>query len=282
MIIAGHMGLKNRKDDYANPVRSVTDAVEADAYIAGHTHQDMPSLTLNRTLYTQANYYGIHAGRLDLTFSRSANRLVNKRAFTVLMDSRFELDPVIIDQSRSALDASESALAAKVGALAEPLSSEQKNRTTPSLMHRFIGSGIKYALTKKGVEVDAVFHGLFSSDGLNAGDVSLHDLWKAIPYENMLVTAELNGEEIARIIEEDRNVSFSNRVIMGAAPDAGKRITVVFNSYDAQSGGRKLNILKESLQSPAAKAQFHKVESREALIVYLQDTPLLSTRNLLI
>ncbi|MGK0185116.1 MAG: 2',3'-cyclic-nucleotide 2'-phosphodiesterase (5'-nucleotidase family) [Verrucomicrobiales bacterium] len=284
VVIAGHMGLKNRKDDYANPVRAVTDAVDADVFIAGHTHQDMASYNVNRTLYTQANYYGIHAGRLDLTFSKSANRLVNKRAFTVLMDSRFDLDPIVIDQSRQAIDASDTALAANVGSLSEAMTTEQDERSRPSLMHRFIGSGIKHALVKNGIAVDAVFHGLFADDGLMVGDVTLADLWKIIPYENMLVTAELTAAEIAQIIEEDRKISFSNRVLMGALemPDSDQRIVVAFNAYDAQSGGRRLNTLKEILQSPASKTQFHKVESREALIAYLQDSDQIGADRLLI
>ncbi|MCB1094144.1 MAG: bifunctional metallophosphatase/5'-nucleotidase [Verrucomicrobiae bacterium] len=284
VIIAGHMGLKNKTDDYANPVRAITDAVEADAFIAGHTHQDMASISLNRTLYTQANYYGIHAGRLDLTFSRSASKLVQKRAFTVLMDSRFDLDPVVIDHSRKELDNSATALATKVGSLKNAMTTDQPARTEPSLMHRLIGSGIRHALAQKDVKIDAIFHGTFSDKGLAAGVVTLADLWTVIPYENMLVTAELSTSEIAEIIEEDKHVSFSNRILMGlpSRPDPDQRWSVAFNAYDAQSGGRRLNRLKEILESPAARTQFHKVESREALIVYLQNVDNLSIDQLLI
>ncbi|MDA0813488.1 MAG: hypothetical protein O3C21_14000, partial [Verrucomicrobia bacterium] len=76
------------------------------------------------------------------------------------------------------------------------------------------------------------------------------------------------------------------RVLMGLPPPAPanseKRHVVAFNAYDAQSGGRRLNRLKEILDSPAAKTQFHKVESREALIVYLRSADKVGIDNLLI
>ena len=267
VIIAGHMGLKQREDDFANPVRAITDAVDVDVYIAGHTHQDMASYSVNQTLYTQANYYGIHAGRLDLTFSRAGGKLVNKRAFSVLMDSRFDLDPVVIDQSRDALETSRETMAAKVGELKDMVSADQADRMTPSSMHRLIGSAIKHSLAKHGVKIDAIFHGTFSDEDLAAGDVTLTDLWTVLPYENMLVTAELNSDEIGRILEEDAALSFSNRVLMGERfEDEHRRTIVAFNAYDAQSGGRRLNALHTILQSTEANTRFHKVETREALI----------------
>ena len=286
VVIAGHMGLKNDKDDYANPVRAIIDAVEADVFIAGHTHQDMASVSLNNTLYTQANYYGIHAGRLDLTFSRSATKLVQKRAFTVLMDGRFDLDPVVLDHTRKELDTSTAALTARVGTLKDAMTTERPSRTEPSAIHRLIGSAIKHALAQRDVAIDAVFHGTFSEEGLAAGAATLANLWTVIPYENMLVTAELSQAEISQVVEEETQASFSSRVLMGLPPPAPanseKRHVVAFNAYDAQSGGRRLNRLKEILDSPAAKTQFHKVESREALIVYLRSADKVGIDNLLI
>ena len=299
VIVAGHMGLKQSEDDYANPVREVVQASEPDVYIAGHTHKDMPSVPLGKVLYTQAGYHGLHAGRLDLAFSRSTGKLVDKRAFTVLMDRRFDLDPVVLDRSKEALARSQRALASSVGRLGEEVTSEQADRCSPSAAHRLIGSAIKSALSSRQIEIDAVFHGVFSGDPLPAGPVTLEDLWRFIPYENMVVTARITVRELKEILTEDLSIPFSKRTLMGSvrvtasedrksvslSDHAGNplngdhRLEVAMNSYDARSGGHRLMKLRNSLERPESNASFHRVETREALILYLQGKESLNTSD---
>ena len=38
---------------------------------------------INNVLYTQADHYGIYAGKVDLTFDRSSRRLLHRAAVTV-------------------------------------------------------------------------------------------------------------------------------------------------------------------------------------------------------
>ena len=72
VIVAGHMGTKFGKDDFANRVDDVLkqSVGKIDVYIAGHTHRDIGSYRSQRALYTQAGYFGIYLGRVDLTFDR--------------------------------------------------------------------------------------------------------------------------------------------------------------------------------------------------------------------
>jgi 2',3'-cyclic-nucleotide 2'-phosphodiesterase/3'-nucleotidase len=79
IVLAGHMGLKARAggDDFANSVMSVTSEFpETAAFIAGHTHQVIPSRLTNGVLLTQSNHFGIHVGRVDLVFDRNSKKLV--------------------------------------------------------------------------------------------------------------------------------------------------------------------------------------------------------------
>ena len=66
------MGLKRYdEDDYANQVNRISsECPEIDVFIAGHTHRDRPSTVIGDTLFTQAGYYGIWAGRLNLIFQK--------------------------------------------------------------------------------------------------------------------------------------------------------------------------------------------------------------------
>jgi hypothetical protein len=52
---------------------------------------------------------------------------------------------------------------------------------------------------------------------------------------------------------------------------ADKRFTITFNSYDAQSGGRRLMKMREILAAPAAKRRTTPIDTRSALIDGLLD-----------
>jgi len=118
ILVTGHFGYKGSRDDYANPCRKLLKEVEGiDVFIGGHTHQDLPYVEYEDTLFTQAGYHGIYCGRLDMTFSREAGKLVDRRAMTVLMDSRFEFDPIVMDIAKDSLEQSDLDLAKPVGKL---------------------------------------------------------------------------------------------------------------------------------------------------------------------
>src|SRR5262249_7087558 len=76
-VLTGHMGWKPRTggDDFANTVMALTSEFpDVAVFIAGHTHQAIPSRLTNRVLFTQADHFGIHVGRVDLLFDRHAKR----------------------------------------------------------------------------------------------------------------------------------------------------------------------------------------------------------------
>src|SRR5438094_2840430 len=65
ILVTGHMGLKTRTggDDFANTVMALTsESPEVAVFIAGHTHQDVPSRLTNGVLFTQADHFVIHVG----------------------------------------------------------------------------------------------------------------------------------------------------------------------------------------------------------------------------
>ncbi len=109
IVLSGHMGLKPRSggDDFANTVMALsTEFPEAAAFIAGHTHQAIPSRLTNGMLFTQADHFGIHVGRVDLLFDRNSRKLLHREAFCELMDNRFRLDHVVISRATCRLMAS--------------------------------------------------------------------------------------------------------------------------------------------------------------------------------
>jgi len=101
------MGLKMRTggDDFANTVMALTSEFpEAAVFIAGHTHQAIPSRLTNGTLFTQADHFGIHVGpnRFFCSTANSKSCFIGE-AICELMDNRVQSDHVIVSRAKSQL-----------------------------------------------------------------------------------------------------------------------------------------------------------------------------------
>lgn len=285
VVVMGHMGWRFN-DDYANPVRSILRDVDGiDIYLAGHSHQNQPSWALHGVTCSQASYHGIHCGRVDLTFDLDSRTLVDRRAFTILMDDRYPLDPAVMELAKPGLEAADANLAREVATVARMIPGKGRGSPLATLMCGMFAA----ALTKQGRPVDGVFHGTFNTGDLQPGRITVADCWKLIPYENMLVTAELAASDLVAIVLEDAKQKDSDRTLWpfevvaggdgkptslrldGADVPPGRRLTIGFNAYDAQSGGRRLMRTREILAAPAAHRRTSTIDTRSALIDGLLD-----------
>src|SRR5438067_8928352 len=205
ILLTGHMGLKPRTggDDFANSVTALTSEFpDVPIFIAGHTHQAIPSRLTNGVLFTQADHFGIHVGRVDLLFDRNSRKLLGREAICEPMDNRLHLDDVVISRAKSQLAESDAALPRVVGELAETLRGRSRPGV-PSDGERLIGTAISDALVERNLPVDGVMHGAFDDRAtLVAGPKTLNDIWNLIPCENYIVTAQLSPEDIRTVMEE--------------------------------------------------------------------------------
>jgi len=292
IVLTGHMGLKPRTggDDFANTVMALTSEFpDVAAFIAGHTHQAIPSRLTNRVLFTQADHFGIHVGRVDLLFDRHSKKLLRREAICELMDSRFDPDPVVLSRAGSQIAESEAALSQPIGELTETLHGRGR-RGHPSEIEKLIGAAITETLAERGGVVDAVMHGVFDENAkLTAGLTTVNDIWNIIPYENLIVTAALSPDEIKSVMEEVY-ASREPRSLLGIAvrvegrgpdhritsmtsPDGRplerhKRYVIAVNSFDARSGGHHFMRLRALLDRPEAHCVLHPVQTRDAVIDY--------------
>ncbi len=294
IVLSGHMGLKMRTggDDFANTVMALTSEFpEIAVFIAGHTHQAIPSRLTNGALFTQADHFGIHVGRVDLLFDRNSKKLLHREAICELMDNRFHPDHVIVSRAKSQLAESDAALSSPVGELAETLRGRSRPGM-PSDVERLIGAAISEALAERNVPVDGVMHGAFDDTAaLVAGPKTLNDIWTLIPYENYIVTARLSPEEIKTVMEEvfasheKRNLLgfelktqgrgndcriVSITLADGRPLDRNKKYDIAFNSFDSRSGGQHFMKLRALLERPEANYVLYPVQTRDALIDYFQ------------
>ena len=294
IVLTGHMGLKPRTggDDFANTVMALTSEFpDVAAFIAGHTHQAIPSRLTNRVLFTQADHFGIHMGRVDLLFDRNSKKLLRREAICELMDSRFDPDHIVLSRAASQLAESEAALARPIGELTESLHARGR-RGQLSEIEKLIGTAITETLAQRSITVDAVMHGVFDQNAqLAAGRVTVNDIWNIIPYENFIVTATLSPDEIKTMMEEvyasheprsllgiavradgrglDRRIT-SITYPDGRALERDKRYGIAVNSFDARSGGHHFMKLRALLDRPEANCVLHPVQTRDAVIDYFQ------------
>ena len=294
IVLTGHMGLKPRTggDDFANTVMALTtEFPDVAAFVAGHTHQDIPSRLTNGVLFTQADHFGIHVGRLDLLFDRDSKKLVRREAICELMDDRFHPDHTVIDRAGSELSQSETLLAEPIGKLTETLHARGRNGR-PSEIERLIGAAMMESMLERNITVDCVIHGVFDGNAtLAAGPITVSDIWSILPYENFIVTATLASDEI-KVVMEEVYASHEPRSLMGfelktegraadrritsmTFPDGrplerGKRYAIAVNSFDARSAGHHFMKLRSLLERPEANYVLHPVQTRDALIDYFR------------
>ena len=294
IVLAGHMGLKPRTggDDFANNVVALTaEFPEIPAFIAGHTHQEIPSRLTNDVLLTQSDHFGIHVGRLDLTFDRASKKLLRRDARCELMNHRVRLDHVVLSRAKPYLDQSGAVLAEPIGTLAETLHVRGRPGE-PSDVEALFGAAILEALREGGTNVDGAMHGVFDErNNFAAGPKTIADIWDLIPFENYLVTAQLTPEEVKTVMEEvyasrePRNllgfeietegVGYERRItalrlVDGRELERDRRYSIAFNTFDSRSGGHRFMKLRALLETPATHCTFHPVQTRDAMIDYFR------------
>src|SRR6266568_4935936 len=293
-VLAANTLLEGRPggDDFANNVITlISEFPETAVFIAGHTHQAIPSRMTNGVLLTQADHFGIHVGRVDIVFDRNSKKLLHREAHCELMDNRFHSDHVVISRTKAQLAQSDAALAQPIGELAETLGA-RGHPGEPSDVERLIGAAIMESLRENGISVTGAMHGVFDeTNNFVAGLKTVNDIWNIIPYENYLVTAELVPDEIKSIMEEvyashegrnllgfniategrgyDRRIS-SMTLADGRPLERDKRYAIAFNTFDSRSAGHRFIKLRALLETPSANCVMHYVQTRDALIDYFR------------
>jgi len=296
LVLVCHQGYREGGDDHANQINAIARSYpEFDVIIGAHTHRNFPEFKVSNVLYCQADYFGIHLGRVDLVFDTERNQVIRRSSKTLVMDDQVPLDAETVKLLSPEIDKSEKILAKVIGeATGEFGLQGAPKRETP--VHDLVFEAIAHELRSRDVKLDAVVHGILDGRAtLSKGPITVGEVWKLIPYENTIGVAHLTPRQLREILEEDA-AAFDKREFRGVwglkwafDPEAevGKRVVslqhadgtplgeneqlaVAFSSYDLASGGLRWNKLREIVDKPEVGLAEYDVETRQAVIDYIR------------
>lgn len=289
ILLITHQGLKPR-DDHADEVRAIAAAFpEIQFIIGGHSHRAIPADYAGTTLYSQAGYYGIWLGQLDIAYDTVTKQVISADAKLHDVTEAVPFEPELEKLCRPEVARAKAYLAEKIGSSAEVLDTKSNARgqsPVQMLLCRAIADACK---------TDIVLHGALAEDPLPAGDLTMADAWALAPYENTIGILQLTPEEIASILEEngervggmhylgafglhyDWEKGRDRRMRAVKLRDADdkplhgrKRYRVALHSYNLASGGRRFPTIRELADQPESRLAMTGVDTRTALIEYIR------------
>ena len=208
VIIAMHMGIEeDLRTGELNPgqVQNENQAVAIakqvpgiDLIFMGHTHRDIPSLTVNGVLLTQANHWGRHLARADLYLEKVGPRwrVYARGARTLPVDDKVIADEEIVKLAGPYNRETQAWLSRNIGSSNKELkATEARFRDTAilDLIQR-----IQMDVGKADVSMAAVFN---PDARIDKGSVTVRDIAGLYVYENTLVVLEVTGQQLKDALE---------------------------------------------------------------------------------
>jgi len=244
LIVLSHLGLEED--------RKLAEAVGGiDLIIGGHSH-DLLAKPIRAgprpTLIVQAGSYGRFAGRLDLEVDTAEKRIVRHRE-NIFVNRQYVL-PADLETNQILAEIKE-----EVGrgydqtagiALEDIISGE--DRDSP------LGNLITDAMRTK-VDAEAAFQNPYGIRAdLLRGPITRRDIYTALPFDNSIVTMELNGNRILQLLEQSLTLRKGLLQISG--------LRVKYNP-DRPEGSRVLSV--EIGDDPLEEETYYRVATNDFL-----------------
>ena len=208
VVIAMHMGLEQdlrtgeiNPGQVTNENRAIAIAKEVpgvDLIFMGHTHRDVPSLTINGVQLIQANLWGRHLARVDLYLeNHNGHWQINARAArTIPMDDRVNPDAELLKIGEPYDHETQAWLSRPIGESAADLSAAEARFGDTAILDLI--QMVQLEAGKADVSMAAVFN---PDARIAKGPVTVRDIAGLYVYENTLVVLEVTGQQLKDALE---------------------------------------------------------------------------------
>jgi 2',3'-cyclic-nucleotide 2'-phosphodiesterase/3'-nucleotidase len=224
VVIAMHMGLE---EDMAtgeatpgqvmneNRALAIARQVEGvDVILMGHTHKEVSSLRVNGVLLTQANLWGRHLARVDVTFESSRNgrwKIITKQARTIPVTDSTPVDPEIARLAEPYDRETRAWLGRAIGESAADLTAEESRFRDTAILDLVQ----RVQLDEGHADVSMVAN--FNRQArLPKGAVTVRDIAGLYVYDNTLVVLEVTGQQLKDALEHSAH--FFREYVPGKTP----------------------------------------------------------------
>jgi 2',3'-cyclic-nucleotide 2'-phosphodiesterase / 3'-nucleotidase len=206
VVVAMHMGLEeDLRTGEINPgqVLNENEAIAIakqvpgiDAIFMGHTHREVPSLTINGVLLTQANHWGRHLARADFYLEKEGERwrVYAKGSRTISAD--IDPDPDVVKLAAPYDSETQAWLSRPIGESAAELSARDSRFRDTAILDL-----IQQAQLEAG-KADVSMAASFNAEArIPKGAVTVRDVAGLYVYENTLVVLEVTGQILKDALE---------------------------------------------------------------------------------
>ena len=194
IILISHLG-------FPQEMKLLSEVHGIDVCLSGHTHNRLYKPALQgKTLVMQSGCHGSFLGRLDLEVE--GGQIVDYRHWLIEVAADIQPDPSADELIRHALAPYKGDLSEVVGETATALN---RGTTLEATMDNFL---LQALLENTGAKL-AFSNGWRYGAPIVPGKVTLNDLYNIIPMNPPVSTVELTGEELAMMLEENLERTFS-------------------------------------------------------------------------
>ena len=211
-----------------------------DLVVSGHTHQEYVCTRPSGLLITQSGYYGRLLTKIDLLVDRATGKVLAKDANNVIVVNDQAVKdtsgkPVALPSQLTALtsdpevgalvgrygDLSATISEAVIGRLAAPLD-RQTNAAGESTLGAMIADAylVGAARTQEGgrpAQIAFTNPGGIRNDLSSTLSVSFGQLFNVLPFNNTLVSMDLTGQQIVRLLEQQWERASSRGVVLSVS-----------------------------------------------------------------
>jgi len=209
VILAMHMGLERDLATGERPPSqlahenyglAIAEAVPAiDLILLGHTHRELPSLTVNGVLLAQADLWGERVVHANLYLRRPPGghwQVWAKQVNTIPVTKDTAADPEVLRLAASYHQAAQAWLDRPIGESAAPLNAEDARTRSTAIIDLVLRTQLEAG------HADVAMAAPFNlAAKIPQGPVSVRDIYGIYPYDNTLIVIAATGQQLKEALE---------------------------------------------------------------------------------